>query len=291
MLLRVKTSHPEYLGFKFSFAANTINPQFASYKANFNLTGTDWQTVAIAWDQFSNDWSSFTGDCDTTDPTGKTHHCCSKEHPEVCPTAKDLAKIQALGLWTEGAAGTFDMQVAWIGAGSPSSRLAAPLGLLDPHNHTCNGYPQKELKYNVSGRRASDYLPFPTLPLEGLAEAVCCDSAFALYAEPQDFFNRPDVNLFGLIANATSPITFYDSVCGIPVFRAPVNRSMESFRNESLEHHWPSFRTAEIFAENIITRPDGVVVSKCGTHLGSNLPDQQGDRYCIDLSCISGNQA
>lgn len=27
--------------------------------------------MAIPWDSFSNDWSSFTGDCDTKDPTGK----------------------------------------------------------------------------------------------------------------------------------------------------------------------------------------------------------------------------
>lgn len=26
-----------YLGYKFSFASNTLNPQFASFKANFNL--------------------------------------------------------------------------------------------------------------------------------------------------------------------------------------------------------------------------------------------------------------
>ena len=33
------------------------------------------------------------------------------------------------------------------------------------------------------------------------------------------------------------------------------------------------------------------VLSSCGTHLGSLLPDADGARYCIDLSCISGNAA
>ena len=31
--------------------------------------------------------------------------------------------------------------------------------------------------------------------------------------------------------------------------------------------------------------------SVCGTHLGHNLPDYTGDRYCIDLVCIAGHPA
>eukprot|EP01047_Picozoa_sp_COSAG01_P024336 COSAG01_NODE_1502_length_10101_cov_6.907119_4_plen_218_part_00 len=30
-------------------------------------------------------------------------------------------------------------------------------------------------------------------------------------------------------------------------------------------------------------------MSKCGTHLGHNLPDGQGDRYCINLVCMAGS--
>lgn len=34
--------------------------------------------------------------------------------------------------------------------------------------------------------------------------------------------------------------------------------------------------------------PDGETVSVDGTHLGHNLPDRIGNRYCINLVCIAG---
>ena len=74
--------------------------------------------MAIPFNQFSNDWSPFTGECDTKDPTGLQHHCCTEQHPEVCPTKKNLASITQLGLWTEGVKGTFSFQISWIGAGN-----------------------------------------------------------------------------------------------------------------------------------------------------------------------------
>ena len=40
--------------------------------------------------------------------------------------------------------------------------------------------------------------------------------------------------------------TFYDSVCGAALFRAPQNRSLEAWQNETTEHGWPSFRIAEL---------------------------------------------
>ena len=33
---------------------------------------------------------------------------------------------------------------------------------------------------------------------------------------------------------------------------------------------------------------DGEVVSMDGTHLGHNLPDGKGNRYCINLVCVAG---
>jgi len=41
--------------------------------------------------------------------------------------------------------------------------------------------------------------------------------------------------------------------------------------------------------ENVRTLKDGETVSKDGTHLGHNLPDRNGDRYCINLVSIAGN--
>ena len=35
---------------------------------------------------------------------------------------------------------------------------------------------------------------------------------------------------------------------------------------------------------------NGEVVSIDGTHLGHNLPDRNGNRYCINLVSISGNK-
>ena len=40
--------------------------------------------------------------------------------------------------------------------------------------------------------------------------------------------------------------TFYDSVTGVPLFRAPVGRTFEQWKGESLVHGWPSFRDNEV---------------------------------------------
>jgi peptide methionine sulfoxide reductase MsrB len=32
-------------------------------------------------------------------------------------------------------------------------------------------------------------------------------------------------------------------------------------------------------------------VSLDGTHLGHNLPDKKGNRYCINIVCVAGNPA
>ena len=114
-----RTASPEYEGFKLSIAADTLTPQFKSFKANFNVTSTnDWQVVNIPLTSFSKDWSPFTGDCDTKDPTGTQHHCCSSEHPEVCPSADELKRIEQIGIWSEGHAGDFHLEVKAIGVGA-----------------------------------------------------------------------------------------------------------------------------------------------------------------------------
>jgi hypothetical protein len=289
LMARVRTSTPEYAGYKFSFAADTLNREFKSFKANFNLTTTDWTTVAVPFDQFSNDWSPYTGDCTTKDPTGLQHKCCTPQTPEVCPTKKNLRDISELGVWTEGAAGTFHLEIEWIGAGNVTQQALGSLAP-NPHQSNCAKPIQHDLRYNVSGRLAQNYLPFGDyLPLEGLAFAVCCDSMFAAFAEPQNFYARPDVSLFAHM-RPDGPTTFYDSSCGLPVFVAPVNRTMAEFEADTKAHEWPSFRHDEIVRQNvIINATTGDITSTCGTHLGTYDPDDQGDRYCVDLVCISGN--
>merc|ERR1712222_170603 len=119
MLLRVRSTM-QYAGFKVSFAADTWNPTFKSFKSDFTVQRNDgvWHTVAVPFENFSNDWSQYTGRCDTTDPNGKKHKCCSAEHPEVCPTKSNLKHISQLGIWAEGVAGKFHLEVKWIRAGT-----------------------------------------------------------------------------------------------------------------------------------------------------------------------------
>ena len=108
-------------------------------------------------------------------------------------------------------------------------------------------------------------------------------------AEPRYTFEAPDIRLFSRL-NPNQTTTFYDPVCGLPLFRAPVNRSFEDFKADSEEHGWPSFRNGEVFEKNVVTYPavGGLVTSTCGTHLGTYLPDEKGERWCIDLACIAG---
>lgn len=41
--------------------------------------------------------------------------------------------------------------------------------------------------------------------------------------------------------------------------------------------------------ENVRSLRDGEVVSLSGSHLGHNLPDRNGNRYCINVVSVAGN--
>lgn len=87
----------------------------------------------------------------------------------------------------------------------------------------------------------------------------------------------------------TGDIVFHDSNTGKPLFVAPKGRDMESFLKESGRHGWPSFRDEEVIWDNVRCLGDGECVSVDGTHLGHNLPDGTGNRYCINLVSVAGN--
>ena len=89
--------------------------------------------------------------------------------------------------------------------------------------------------------------------------------------------------------NKDGETTFYDSVTGKPLFIAPRGRTLEEFIKESNDHGWPSFRDEEVIWENMRVLKDGESVGKDGTHLGHNIPDSKGNRYCINISSIAGN--
>jgi len=79
-----------------------------------------------------------------------------------------------------------------------------------------------------------------------------------------------------------STVTFYDSGWkGRPLFSAPRDRTWEDWIKESKNHGWPSFRDNEVNWDYVRVLPDGETVSVDGTHLGHNLPDRKGNRYCI----------
>lgn len=86
------------------------------------------------------------------------------------------------------------------------------------------------------------------------------------------------------------PFTFYDSNTGKPLFQilVPGGRSLKEFLRESRRHGWPSFRDDEVIWENVRCLRNGECVSLDGTHLGHNLPDHTGNRYCINLVSIAG---
>mmetsp|Transcript_44974 Transcript_44974/g.143421 ORF Transcript_44974/g.143421 Transcript_44974/m.143421 type:complete len:315 (+) Transcript_44974:121-1065(+) len=83
---------------------------------------------------------------------------------------------------------------------------------------------------------------------------------------------------------------FYDSNTGRLLFSAPSKpgRSMEDFLKETRKHGWPSFRDPEVCWKSVHALFGGEVVSIDGTHLGHDLPDYTGNRYCINVASIAG---
>jgi len=295
LLLEVRSTTPEYKGFRVTFASGTLSPSYACsgggsiplsrgcFKANFSVpSGDAFTTVRIPFDKFSDKWSPATGEQTTT---------CAADS-DVCPKASTLAAIKRFELWAEGADGKVHLEVKSIRAAPKQAALRmlsfATLSSSPPKDYmTCSSPIQPSLRFGVSGRTT------PTVPVavdanESLADAVCCDSRVKPFAEPQFLFQAPDILLFQKL-DADGINTFFDSVCGLPLFRAPINRTFAEFEADTNEHGWPSFRPAEVVDENVVTDvKTGYVTSKCGTHLGSYLPDTKGPRWCMDLSCISG---
>jgi len=122
-----------------------------------------------------------------------------------------------------------------------------------------------------------------------LADRICNHNRH--HAEPSGYFQTlPEFLDWARDgAPADGALTFRDSNTGRPLFRAPgAGRTMEQFLRESREHGWPSFRDSEVNWDYVRVLPDGETVSVDGTHLGHNLPDGRGSRYCINLVCVAG---
>lgn len=295
LVLTVRTKTPDYAGFRVSFASGSVSPSFACaaggslpfsrgcFKAKFSVpAGASFSEVRIPFNMFSDQWSSATGE--------QTKTCAQDK--DVCPTAKKLSKIQAIEVWAEGALGKAHLEIQSISASpaSPSLFAAVPSKRPPAKFDTCLAEVQPHLRFNIS-TLGPEYITAPVdiNANEDLASAICCDDRTQVFAEPQFLFQSPNIDLFAHL-DQHKPTTFYDSVCGVPLFRAPNNRTFGEFKDDTDEHGWPSFRTAEVFTEHVRTdKKTGFVTSSCGTHLGSYLPDSKGPRWCMDLSCVSGN--
>lgn len=116
------------------------------------------------------------------------------------------------------------------------------------------------------------------------ADRICCFNR--KYAEHSGYWKT---TTFLQEVNRDNITTFYDSVTGKALFKAPQGRTFDDFKTESEKHGWPSFRDQEVVWDNVRVLADGETVSVDGTHLGHNLPDFSGNRYCINLVSVAGN--
>lgn len=144
--------------------------------------------------------------------------------------------------------------------------------IMEPKEHgTSSTTVQSDLLYGVSNK---------------LADKICNYNRH--FAEMGGYFRTTSFE-DAVLSAKDGPITFYDSVTGKPLFVAPRSRSAEEFIQESRVHGWPSFRDDEVVWDNVrVLKGSGETVSVTGTHLGHNLPDRAGNRYCINLVSIAG---
>jgi len=121
LVLSVRTSTPEYAGYRVTFVSGALSPDFACagggglpfsrgcFKNKFSVpAGDDFVDVKIPFNTFSDKWSSATGEQTTT---------CADDS-SVCPTASKLSKIQRVEFWGEGALGKLHLEVRSVSAES-----------------------------------------------------------------------------------------------------------------------------------------------------------------------------
>merc|ERR1712100_915588 len=123
LVLSVRSSTPEYKGYRVSFASGSASASFSCaaggslpfsrgcFKAKFSVPANPLFTeVKIPFSAFSDKWSSATGEQTTT----------CEQSKDVCPTASKLSKIQRLEFWGEGAAGKLHLEVQSVSAEKPN---------------------------------------------------------------------------------------------------------------------------------------------------------------------------
>ena len=145
--------------------------------------------------------------------------------------------------------------------------------LMSPKAHGTSATPvQKELRWGC------DY---------DTADRICNFNRH--YAEYAGYWTTTSFVTDAKSTKSGEEITFYDSNTGKALFVAPRGRDMDAFLKESASHGWPSFRDEEVIWDSVRCLDNGEAVSVDGTHLGHNLPDGKGNRYCINLVSVAGN--
>ena len=139
--------------------------------------------------------------------------------------------------------------------------------------------------YGTCVSEVQDPLRWGGVP-RGTANNICCHNRH--YAERAGSWLSSDFAAMSELPDGVDSVIFYDSVTGLPLFEAPKGRSWDAFWRESTAHGWPSFRDAEVIHSFVRVLPNGETVSVNGTHLGHNLPDVKGNRYCINLCSVAG---
>merc|ERR1719428_797317 len=125
--MKVRSSTPEYAGFKMSFAASSLFGAGCTgpgsrgcFKAPFKVpAGKDFTELRIPLSEFSDKWNSATGELTTL----------CKDEPSVCPSAEKLKRVQRVAIWGEGVAGKVHIEFDNISL-EPSTHLAAAAGAL-----------------------------------------------------------------------------------------------------------------------------------------------------------------
>jgi hypothetical protein len=115
---------------------------------------------------------------------------------------------------------------------SAESSVADTIGHFNPYD-TVNRFPPAASAQDAATRGfcqapVKKQLRFDVAPDWEMANTICCHNT--KYAEPSGYFNTDRVKLFSRFKVEEKSHTFYDSVCGVPLFTAPVGRTMAEWQ-------------------------------------------------------------
>lgn len=148
-----------------------------------------------------------------------------------------------------------------------------------------------EEKMMKSGRHGSSKTPLQSCLRwgcdRGITDKIC--NFNRKEAEPSGYFGSTRfLNEANAEYEQDQEVQFFDSNTGNLLFTAPRGREWQDFIVETERHGWPSFRDEEVNWDKVRVLPDGEAISTNGTHLGHNLPDMHGNRFCINLVSVAG---